>query len=293
VIAIGARFDDRSASSWLPGYSWNFPQSKLIHVDVDADELGRNYPPDLPILGDARTFLRQLLAELERRPARRGDVLAAWQADIAKWSAAWEEFTRPNFDIHATPIRPERVASGSTAWQSATAKSGLYGVLLAPWWNMVPCSRPPNIPSWIAMSGRIIAAQVREVRRQGVPLAHHDQRRIVPPLRAAEMLCPHSHAKLKRHVEARELVLPQFRARQIVNRPWALADQPPQLVEPDIRGIIILESAARLVPAHHHGEQQCLEGSAIVCVERTVDKDVAINSAQLRRVSGRTPAPPA
>src|SRR5262249_49126141 len=66
VIAIGARFDDRSASSWLPGYSWNFPHAKLIHVDVDADELGRNYPPDLGLLADARTFLRQLLAELER-----------------------------------------------------------------------------------------------------------------------------------------------------------------------------------------------------------------------------------
>jgi acetolactate synthase-1/2/3 large subunit len=67
VIAIGARFDDRSASSWLPGFSWNFPHAKLIHVDVDSDELGRNYPPDLPILADARTFLRQLLAEIERR----------------------------------------------------------------------------------------------------------------------------------------------------------------------------------------------------------------------------------
>jgi acetolactate synthase-1/2/3 large subunit len=30
VIAIGARFDDRSASSWMPGYSWNFPHTKLI-----------------------------------------------------------------------------------------------------------------------------------------------------------------------------------------------------------------------------------------------------------------------
>ncbi len=68
VIAIGARFDDRSASSWLPGYSWNFPNTKLIHVDVDPAELGRNYPPDIGILADARTFLRQLLAELE--PAR-------------------------------------------------------------------------------------------------------------------------------------------------------------------------------------------------------------------------------
>ena len=78
VLAIGARFDDRSASSWIPGYSWNFPHSKLIHVDLDPAELGRNYPPDLGILADARTFLRQLLAELDRRAPRAGalDALA-------------------------------------------------------------------------------------------------------------------------------------------------------------------------------------------------------------------------
>ena len=78
VIAIGARFDDRSASSWMPGYSWNFPTTKLIHADVDPDELGRNYPPDIGILADARTFLQQLLAEVERRAAqaRRAQALA-------------------------------------------------------------------------------------------------------------------------------------------------------------------------------------------------------------------------
>src|SRR5262244_756268 len=77
VIAIGARFDDRSASSWMPGYSWNFPHTKLIHVDVDAAELGRNYPPDIGVLADARTFLRQLLAEIEKRNSNR-DGLKAW-----------------------------------------------------------------------------------------------------------------------------------------------------------------------------------------------------------------------
>src|SRR6185312_5036861 len=85
VLAIGARFDDRSASSWLPGYSWNFPHSKLIHVDVDPAEIGRNYPPDLGILADARTFLRQLLAELAPRPPRHADALAHWHADIETW----------------------------------------------------------------------------------------------------------------------------------------------------------------------------------------------------------------
>ena len=114
VIALGARFDDRSASSWLPGYSWNFPHSKLIHVDVDSAELGRNYPPDLGILADARTVLRQLLAETERRAPKQG-ALDAWLADIAGWRKEWDAYTRPTFDIHASPIRPERVVADCQA----------------------------------------------------------------------------------------------------------------------------------------------------------------------------------
>jgi acetolactate synthase-1/2/3 large subunit len=114
VVAIGARFDDRSASSWMPGYSWNFPTTRLIHADVDPAEIGRNYPPDLGILADARTFLRQLLGELERRGNRRGNT-SAWLADIAKWRVEWDKFTRPNFDLHASPIRPERIVADCQA----------------------------------------------------------------------------------------------------------------------------------------------------------------------------------
>jgi acetolactate synthase-1/2/3 large subunit len=115
VIAIGARFDDRSASSWLPGYSWNFPHAKLIHVDVDPDEIGRNYPPDIGILADARTFLRQLLAELPSRKPRSDPDLKAWHASIAKWRQEWDAFTRPHFDLHASPMRPERVVADCQA----------------------------------------------------------------------------------------------------------------------------------------------------------------------------------
>jgi len=114
VIALGARFDDRSASSWIPGYSWNFPATKLVHVDLDPTELGRNYPPDLGILADARTFLRQLLAEFERVGRQGGDT-RAWLADIADWRAAWDKFIKPNFDIHASPLRPERVVADCQA----------------------------------------------------------------------------------------------------------------------------------------------------------------------------------
>ena len=115
VIAVGARFDDRSASSWLPGYSWNFPHTKLVHVDIDPSELGRNYPPEIAIQADARTFLRQWLAEVERRSLRPSDALKAWHADIKQWKAEWEAYVRPNFGIHASPIRPERVVADCQA----------------------------------------------------------------------------------------------------------------------------------------------------------------------------------
>src|SRR5579872_7388251 len=115
VIAIGARFDDRSASSWLPGYSWNFPQTKLIHADVDPAELGRNYPPDIGILADARTFLRQLLAEIERCGTKHAGILKAWHDDIKSWQKKWDDFTRPNFDVHASPMRPERIVADCAA----------------------------------------------------------------------------------------------------------------------------------------------------------------------------------
>ena len=115
VLAIGARFDDRSSSSWMPGYSWNFPQSKLIHVDVDHAEIGRNYTPDLGVLADARTFLSQLLGDLARRKVDKAGRLPEWHAGIAKWRAEWEAYIRPNFEIHASPLRPERVVADCRA----------------------------------------------------------------------------------------------------------------------------------------------------------------------------------
>ncbi|MCY0148503.1 thiamine pyrophosphate-binding protein [Hoeflea sp. G2-23] len=115
VLAIGARFDDRSASSWKPGYSWNFPHTKLIHVDVDNAEIGRNYPPDLGILADAKAFLLQVLAELEHRNVTAEPRRKTFWDDIAKWRNEWETFVRPGFEMHSTPIRPERIVADCRA----------------------------------------------------------------------------------------------------------------------------------------------------------------------------------
>ena len=114
LLALGVRFDDRSSSSWIPGYSFNIPPTRLIHVDIDAEEIGRNYPVHLGIVGDARTVLRQLLEVAKTAPPRAA-ARDAWLADIAGWRAQWEAFIRPQRESEVEPIHPQRVVQALRA----------------------------------------------------------------------------------------------------------------------------------------------------------------------------------
>ena len=96
LLALGVRFDDRTSSSWLPGYSFTIPPTKLIHVDIDPDEIARNYPVALGLMADVRTFLRQLLAELEYapQPRRRRRVACQMARHHRRLSQAMERVHR-------------------------------------------------------------------------------------------------------------------------------------------------------------------------------------------------------
>jgi acetolactate synthase-1/2/3 large subunit len=112
LLALGVRFDDRTSSSWMPGYSFTIPPTRLIHVDIDPEEIGRNYPVTLGLMADVRTFLRQLLAELDARgsaesaAAQRGP----WLDAIAGYRREWEAFVAPGLVADTTPIHPQRAA---------------------------------------------------------------------------------------------------------------------------------------------------------------------------------------
>lgn len=113
LLTVGARFDDRSSSSWIPGYSFNIPPTKLIHVDIDVAEIGRNYPVHIGITADAKIFLSQLLVEIRgRQQAMRH---AVWLDSIRSWQQEWNAFTAPNFSISSAPMRPERVVADIAA----------------------------------------------------------------------------------------------------------------------------------------------------------------------------------
>jgi acetolactate synthase-1/2/3 large subunit len=106
ILALGTRFDDRATSAWLPGFTYAIPPARLIHVDIDPTEIGKNFEPAIAILGDAKLVLEQLLARCAAGPAR-----APWHARIAAWKKRWDEATIPPGNSEAVPIRPERLVA--------------------------------------------------------------------------------------------------------------------------------------------------------------------------------------
>lgn len=112
LLAIGVQFDDRTSSSWIPGYSFTIPPTRLIHVDLDPEEIGRNYPVALGLMAEPATFLRQLHEELDRRPDGRGDTPARrrWLAQIDGYRQEWNALIAPGFVDESRPIHPQRAA---------------------------------------------------------------------------------------------------------------------------------------------------------------------------------------
>jgi acetolactate synthase-1/2/3 large subunit len=108
ILALGTRFDDRATSAWLPGFTYNIPPSKLIHVDIDATEIGRNFRPEIGIISDAKLFLQHLLGANHTETAKGRDQ---WLERIAGWRKRWDATTVLQRSSNAIPIRPERVVA--------------------------------------------------------------------------------------------------------------------------------------------------------------------------------------
>jgi len=93
TLAIGCRFAEVGTGSY--GLQ---PPGKLVHIDIDASVLGRNYPAELPIVADAAQFVSALLGELTPRKPD-ADLK---QANAAGHAKVWSDW--------ATPVDAERVS---------------------------------------------------------------------------------------------------------------------------------------------------------------------------------------
>ena len=113
ILALGTRFDDRATSSWLPGVTYSIPPSRLIHVDIDPQEIGRNYQPDLAVIADAAEFAAGLLAS-GLLATGTGDPPSArdqWLRETLAWKRQWEADIAARQADSAVPIRPDRLVA--------------------------------------------------------------------------------------------------------------------------------------------------------------------------------------
>ncbi|MCY4382336.1 MAG: thiamine pyrophosphate-binding protein [Nitrospinae bacterium] len=85
---------------------WRVPKIgvKAVQLDIDPEELGRNYPLEASIMGDAKISLGKLIEAAEEVPAR-----AAWLSRVEAVGAAWRAEFAPLLNSDASPMRPERV----------------------------------------------------------------------------------------------------------------------------------------------------------------------------------------
>lgn len=95
IVAAGMRFDDRAtgdATRFAPG-------ARIVHIDIDAAEIGKNVRADVPIVGDVKHVLRSLLREV--REGQRGP----WLSDIGQWQ---RKDPSPAF-LHSDRLLPQYV----------------------------------------------------------------------------------------------------------------------------------------------------------------------------------------
>lgn len=96
IIAVGARFDDR-VTGRIDAFA---PHAKIIHIDIDPTSISKNIRVDVPIVGDAKEVLRDLISHIRKSPDTKD-----WLAQIAKWRKEFpltykkDERLRPQYVI--------------------------------------------------------------------------------------------------------------------------------------------------------------------------------------------------
>lgn len=106
ILAIGTRLAEANSSSWDPRFTFRMPPTRLMHIDADAAEIGRNYPTELGVVADAAAALSALVVAAEgftppARGALRDEIRRGRAAFAANWDHQWQS--------DQFPMRPERI----------------------------------------------------------------------------------------------------------------------------------------------------------------------------------------
>ncbi|XXK32542.1 thiamine pyrophosphate-binding protein [Rhodobacteraceae bacterium nBUS_24] len=105
VISVGCRFTDWSASSYAKGVTFSFPPAKLIHIDLDPHEIGKNYPTEVGIVADAKVTLKAMLERItDPQSINVQKKHQPFLADVQTAKDKWEAMLAPRRDSTETPF---------------------------------------------------------------------------------------------------------------------------------------------------------------------------------------------
>jgi acetolactate synthase I/II/III large subunit len=107
ILAVGTGFAEADCSSWDPKYTFAIPPSKLLQIDIDPQEIGKIYPVDVGIVGDAKRTLRALIRHV--RGARTATADRSRAKLIAARKREWQDELEKTQQDNGKPIHPARL----------------------------------------------------------------------------------------------------------------------------------------------------------------------------------------
>ncbi|GAJ97848.1 thiamine pyrophosphate-binding protein [Geomicrobium sp. JCM 19055] len=111
LFGLGTSFKEADSSSWYPGVTFEIPKTKLIQIDIDPNEIGRNYPVEIGAIADLKRALTALIRVAKRlypEGIQRNEQL---KEDIQTYRKDLRERISDNVNSNSFPMKPERILS--------------------------------------------------------------------------------------------------------------------------------------------------------------------------------------
>jgi acetolactate synthase-1/2/3 large subunit len=108
ILALGTRFCETDCSSWEPEYTFAIPPTKLIHIDIDPSEIGRNFPVQMGVVADVKAALVALNRVARRLAPQPRQTLQLVQ-EIQNYRRGFRDGNRAAEVSEQFPMRPERI----------------------------------------------------------------------------------------------------------------------------------------------------------------------------------------
>jgi len=108
ILAIGTAFGEADCSSWHPKHTFCVPPSRIIQIDIDPVEVGKIYPVEVGIVGDAKVTLQALIDRIGKAPRIARDVRERAEI-IDKRKRDWRTELAETQEDAGKPIHPARL----------------------------------------------------------------------------------------------------------------------------------------------------------------------------------------